>query len=98
MMKQRESLTEVLHQLNDKGYQLAEQYLASYPEESILATDWRLDAVRHVQDDQQWNVKSMVVAVSSIQRHVKLVFVEAVRSQKDVSPMSILRRLFPSKT
>ena len=97
MMKQRESLPEVLQQLNDKGYLLAEHYLASYPEESILSNDWRLDTVRQVQDEANWGTRSMVVAVSSIQRHMKLVFVQAVQSQKDYSPMAILRRLFPTK-
>ena len=95
MMKQRESLPEVLQQLNDKGYQLAEHYLTTYPEESILANDWRLDTVRQVHDETNWGTRSMVVAVSSILRHMKLVFVQALRSQMDYSPMAILKRLFP---
>lgn len=95
MMTYRNSLPEVLQQFHEKGYHLAEQYLSLHSEDSIRSTDWRLDTVKQIQDDTHWGTRMMVVAVSSLQRSIKLVFVQPVKSQKDVSPLGILKRLFP---
>jgi hypothetical protein len=96
MMTYRNSLPEVLQQFHEKGYHLAEQYLSLHSEDSIRSTDWRLDSVKQIQDDTHWGTRMMIVAVSSLQRSIKLVFVQPIKSQKDVSPVGILKRLFPT--
>lgn len=97
MMTYRNSLPEVLQQFHEKGYHLAEQYLSLHSEDSIRSTDWRLDTVKQVQDDKHWGTRMMIVAVSSLQRSIKLVFVQPIKSQKDISPVGILKRLFPAR-
>lgn len=88
MMKHRKSLSETLQNLTLKGYCLADTQL----EESLQSDDWRLDSVEHVIQEQG---KTLVIAVSSASRKMKLVFVEALTSINDFSPMTLLRRLFP---
>jgi len=88
MMKYRNSLSEALQNLVSKGYSLADAQL----EESFQSNDWRLDSVEQVSQEQG---KTLVIAVSSASRKMKLVFVEALTSITDFSPMTLLRRLFP---
>lgn len=88
MMKHRKSLSETLQSLTSKGYRLADAQI----EASIQSNDWRLDSVEQV---MQEHGKTLVIAVSSASRKMKLVFVEVLTSVGDFSPMTLLRRLFP---
>ncbi len=91
-MKQRNSLSETLQNLETLGYRLADDQMAEFPEESLQSNDWRLDSVEQVLQEQG---KMLVIAVSSASRHMKLVFVEILTSLADFSPIVLLRRLFP---
>jgi len=90
------SLSEILQQLIEKGYKLADLDFTPRSDEN-LPNDWRLDTVKHVHNDQKNNNLSIVIAVSSGSRSSKLVFVEPLHSRQksDFSPMEVLRRLFP---
>ncbi len=88
-MKQRTSLSETLQNLTSKGYCLAE---AALPDESLQSDDWRLDAVERIRQEQG---SAIVIAGSSVQRCMTLVFVEMLSPKTDFSPMTLLRRLFP---
>ncbi|MBK7938098.1 MAG: hypothetical protein IPJ82_13835 [Lewinellaceae bacterium] len=91
-MKQYNSLSETLQNLTTLGYRLADDQMAEFPEESLQSDDWRLDSVEQVLQEQG---KTLVIAVSSARRHLKLVFVEILSSVSDFSPITLLRRLFP---
>lgn len=91
-MKQRSSLTETLQNLITLGYRLADDQMAEFPEDSLQSDDWRLDSVEQVLQEQG---ETLVIAVSSARRHLKLVFVEMLSSVSDFSPITLLRRLFP---
>jgi len=91
-MKQRSTLSEILQNLSSKGYRLADEQMAEFPEESLQSNDWRLDSVEEVSQEQG---KTLVIAVSSASRRMKLVFVEMLTSLTDFSPITLLRRLFP---
>ncbi|MCB0527005.1 MAG: hypothetical protein R2791_14570 [Saprospiraceae bacterium] len=93
-MKHHNSLSEILQNLNEQGYLLAEEQLANFPEENLRSDDWRLDSVEEV---LQESGKALVIAVSSASRHLKLIFVEALSSLSDFSPITLLRRLFPMR-
>lgn len=94
-MKKSTSISEALQHLISNGYQLAESQMSSLPEEAILSDDWRLDSVHQIPPGQESRAKTLVIAVSSVRRHLKLVFVENLLPKSDFSPMTILRRLFP---
>ena len=88
-------LAETLQSLLAKGYQLADNLLPSFSTDSIKSDDWRLDSMHHVVMGPDLPMQSLVIAVSSHRRHLKLVFVEPVVSKQDFSPMHLLRQLFP---
>jgi hypothetical protein len=91
-----QSVTDSLQQLISKGYQLAELNDIVRNEEN-LPNDWRLDSVKHVRHEQNANLLSIIIAVSSGSRDTKLIFVESAAQNRkiDFSPMSVMRRLFP---
>lgn len=90
-MKHRSSLSDTLQNLNAKGYSLVTQAEPT-PDESLYSDDWRLDSVEKIRDDQE-NI--LVIAVSSVSRCMKLIFVETLLPKSDFSLMTVLRRLFP---
>ncbi|MDX1913694.1 MAG: hypothetical protein SFV22_19520 [Saprospiraceae bacterium] len=92
-MQQNQSVTEAIQHLEAKGYHLADQ-IADHAEESIQSSDWRLDSVQQVQEEGK---NSILIAVSSASRRLKLVFVESTFSKSDFSPMNLLRKLFPKR-
>jgi hypothetical protein len=92
-MPQNQSVSEALQSLEAKGYHLAD-VLTEQPDESIQSNDWRLDSVQKVQEEGK---NSILIAVSSTSRRLKLVFVESTFSMSDFSPMTLLRKLFPKK-
>lgn len=92
IMKQRTSLSETLQNLTSQGYRLVADLLAEFPEQSIRSDDWRLDSVEQV---RQENGNTLVIAVSSTSRRMKLVFVEMLTSITEFSPITLLRQLFP---
>ncbi len=90
------SLPDALQNLTAKGYHLADTDTIEMPNQSIHSHDWRLDSVQQVRQEQHDGVTSLVViAVSSVQQHLKLVFVEVMQQKSDFSPMNLLRKLFP---
>jgi hypothetical protein len=91
------SLAEILQQLHAQGYSLADSYLTTLPKESIEANDWRLDMLHQIRYDLSTNYKVLVIGVSSVQRHLKLVFVEVLSPNTDFSPITLLRKLFPTR-
>jgi SOS response regulatory protein OraA/RecX len=92
-MQDNQSVTEVLQKLKDKGYHLADN-VADMAEEAIKSADWKLDTVEQVQEDGK---KLLLIAVSSVRKRLKLVFVEHTFSPSDFSPMALLRKLFPKR-
>jgi hypothetical protein len=94
-MKKSPFLAETLQTLLSKGYQLADTLLPSFSSESIQSDDWRLDSMYKVVQEPDLPLRTLVIAVSSDRRHLKLVFVEPVVSKHDFSPMHLLRQLFP---
>jgi hypothetical protein len=92
-MQQNQSVTETLQSLEAKGYHLADSLLEQ-PDASIESNDWRLDSVHKVNEEGK---KSLLIAVSSASRRLKLVFVETMFSLTDFSPMTLLRKLFPKR-
>jgi len=92
-MQQNQSVREALQTLESKGYHLAD-VPEDQPDESIQSNDWRLDSVQKVQEEGK---NSLLIAVSSASRHLKLVFVESTFSITDYSPVTLLRKLFPKK-
>ena len=90
------SLPDTLQNLTAKGYHLADSQLVGMPDQSIQSNDWRLDSVQQVRQQQNDGGTSLVIAVSSVHRHMKLVFVEAIQQKSDFSPMNLLKKLFPS--
>lgn len=93
-MQQKQSVSEVLQTLEAKGYHLAEPVVPK-PEEPGQPNDWRLDSVQEVKEEGK---NSLLIAVSSASRRLKLVFVESTFSKSDFSPMNLLRKLFPRKS
>ncbi len=93
-MQQSQSVSEALQTLEAKGYHLADT-LTEQPEESIQSNDWRLDSVQKVQEEGR---NSLLIAVSSASRRLKLVFVESTFSMSDFSPVTLLRKLFPKRS
>ncbi|MBX2890155.1 MAG: hypothetical protein KF734_04460 [Saprospiraceae bacterium] len=89
-MKHHKSLSETIQNLTSKGYQLADTHIDT----SIHSEDWRLDSVEKIHHNKG---NALVIAVSSVQRCLKLVFVEVIFSPRDFSPMTLLRRLFPMR-
>ncbi len=65
------------------------------PGQAIQSNDWRLDSVQQVRREQNNGNSALVIAVSSHQQRMKLVFVEAMQHKSDFSPMNLLRKLFP---
>lgn len=96
-MPQLQPLSDILNQLASNGYSLADAVLASLPDDAIHSNDWRLDSVQRVANEIGIGSAALVIAVSSVERCLKLVFVEALRPAADFSPMTLLRRLFPMR-
>lgn len=94
-MPQEKSLAQVLQQLHLKGYQLADNHVAALPDEALQSVDWRLDEMHRVRQEGNNENLALAIAVSSLQRRMKLVFVEVLISEHNFSPMTLLRRLFP---
>jgi len=92
-MQQNQSVSEALQTLEAKGYHLAD-ILEDHPDESIQSNDWRLDSVQKVHEEGK---NSLLIAVSSASRRLKLVFVESTFSISDFSPVTLLRKLFPKR-
>lgn len=92
--KHRKSLSETLKKLMSRGYSLADAQVAAMPDESLQSDDWRLDAVEKIKQGQG---QALVIAVSSVQRCMKLIFVEVLLPQSDFSLMTLVRRLFPMR-
>lgn len=89
-------LTEVLKELHGQGYQLADAAFAAMPKEAIHSTDWRLDSLHRIRPEGgHSNHKVLIIAVSSRQKNLKLVFVEVLFPDSDFEPITLLRRLFP---
>lgn len=90
------SLPDALQNLSAKGYHLADSQTMDMPNPSIQSNDWRLDSVQQVRPEEQNGAPSLVViAVSSVHHHLKLVFVEVMQHKIEFSPMNLLRKLFP---
>lgn len=89
------SLPDALQNLTAKGYHLADSQITEMPNQSIQSNDWRLDSVQQVRQQNNGTSSLVVIAVSSVQHHLKLVFVEAMQHKSDFSPMNLLRKLFP---
>jgi hypothetical protein len=94
-MMNRKSLSETLQKLMSKGYRFADAQIAALPDESLQSPDWRLDAVEKIKQEQG---SALVIAVSSVSRHMKLIFVEVLLPKSDFSLMTLLRRLFPTQS
>jgi hypothetical protein len=92
-MKHRKLLSETLQKLLSNGYSLADTSIDALPDESIQSNDWRIDAVEKIRQEQG---SAIVIAVSSVRRCKKLVFVEVSAPKAEFSPMTLLRRLFPA--
>ncbi len=92
-MQQNQSVSEALQTLEAQGYHPADA-LEEQPEASIQSNDWRLDSVHKVQEEGK---SSLLIAVSSAKRRLKLVFVESTFTMSDFSPMTLLRKLFPRR-
>ncbi len=92
--KHRKSLSETLKNLMSSGYRLADAQIAALPDKSIQSDDWRLDSVEQIRQEQG---KALVIAVSSVQKCMKLIFVEVLLPQSDFSLMTLVRRLFPMR-
>jgi hypothetical protein len=93
-MKHRKSLSEILQKLMSNGYNLADTHIASLPDEDLQSNDWRIDAVEKIKQEQG---SAIVIAVSSVRRCMKLVFVELLLPATEFSLMTLLRRLFPAQ-
>ncbi len=89
------SLPDALQTLTAKGYHLADSQITEKPDQSIQSHDWRLDSVQQVREENNGATSLVVIAVSSVQQHLKLVFVEVMQQKSDFSPMNLLRKLFP---
>ena len=90
------SLPHALQNLTAKGYHLADSQLIGMPDQAIHSNDWRLDSVQQIRKEQNNGSSALVIAVSSVHHRMKLVFVEVMQHKSDFSPMSLLRKLFPT--
>ena len=95
-MTKSPSLPDALQNLTAKGYHLADSQLMGMPDQAIQSNDWRLDSVQQIRQEQNSGQSALVIAVSSVQHRMKLVFVEAMQQKSDFSPMNLLRKLFPT--
>ena len=96
-MPQLQPLSDILQQLTSNGYSLADAVLATLPDDALLSNDWRLDSVQRVTQGIEIGSAALVIAVSSVERCLKLVFVEVLRPPFTFSPLTLLRRLFPMR-
>lgn len=94
-MTKSTSLPDALKNLTSRGYYLADSQEIGMPGQAIQSNDWRLDSVQQVRREQNNGNSALVIAVSSHQQRMKLVFVEAMQHKSDFSPMNLLRKLFP---
>ncbi|HOY04526.1 MAG TPA: hypothetical protein PLO67_03925 [Saprospiraceae bacterium] len=90
------SLSETLQNLAVKGYRITDLEHLAIPEDAIQSHDWRLDAMHHVKTGSSREPQTLVIAVSSAHKHLKLAFVRELLSKQDFSPLTLLRRLFPT--
>jgi hypothetical protein len=93
-MQQNQSVSEALRNLEAKGYHLADPH-NDHPDEGAQPNDWRLDSIQKVHEEGK---NSLLIAVSSASRKLKLVFLEPTFSPSDFSPVTLLRKLFPNKS
>ncbi|MBL7780445.1 MAG: hypothetical protein JNM22_04440 [Saprospiraceae bacterium] len=91
------SLSETLQNLAGNGYRITDLDHMTMPEDAIQSHDWRLDALHHVRTENQQAPHTLVIAVSSAHKHLKLAFVRELLSRQDFSPLTLLKRLFPSQ-
>jgi hypothetical protein len=89
-----ESLSNILQQFYSQGYVLHENKINNSPNESLQAPDWRLDSVRRIPPGADHSEAYIVVAVSSVYRQSRLLFVESVAANQRFDPMQLMRRLF----
>jgi hypothetical protein len=88
-------LNSALEELAAQGYHIAdESTFFGQPDESIKSVDWRLDLVQPASSDGR---NAMVIAVSSANKRLKVVFVEYVLSITDFWPTDLLQKLFPKR-
>jgi hypothetical protein len=92
------SLAEALQCFFTKGYRLADAKFAEMPHEQIQSDDWKLDTVQRFKPDQRKAGQVLLIAVSSTQKGMRLVFVEVVAAPGEFTPMHLVRRLFPTST
>jgi hypothetical protein len=90
------SLSETLQNLAFHGYRITDLEHLAMPEDAIQSHDWRLDALHHVKMESSLGPQTLVIAVSSAHKHLKLAFVREMLSKQDYSPLTLLRRLFPT--
>lgn len=91
-MQKYSSVTTALQSLEAKGYHLADTL--AEPDDAIRSHDWRLDSVDKIREEGK---NSILIAVSSTNRRLKLVFVEYGFSSGEFSPVNLLRKLFPRR-
>ncbi|MCA0237085.1 MAG: hypothetical protein LCH81_11940 [Bacteroidetes bacterium] len=91
------SLSETLQNLAGNGYRITDLDQLNLPEDAIQSHDWRLDALHHVRNGNHQSPHTLVIAVSSAHKHLKLAFVREMLSRQDFSPLTLLKRLFPSQ-
>lgn len=91
------SLPDAIQHLQKKGYRLADSNVASMSDDAIQSEDWRLDSVHQIKQNPSSQMKALVIAVSSMRKQMKLVFVEVLMPKSDFTPLTLLKRLFPRK-
>lgn len=91
------SLSETLLTLATKGYRITDLEHLNLPEEAIQSHDWRLDALHHVKKGPGQEPPTVVIAVSSANKHLKIAFVRELLTKQDFSPLLLLKRLFPQQ-
>jgi hypothetical protein len=95
-MNKQSSLPETLQYFSARGYQFTDLDQTGPAEDAYHADDWRLDAVQRVPHPQP-GAQTLVIAVSSQRRRMKMVFTKELLSQHDFSPLHLLKRLFPQR-
>jgi len=93
-MVYNKSLPETLQSLMQFGYRLADARIAELSNEALQSDDWRLDRVMQIKGEDK-STMVLVIAVSSIVRELKLVFVEVMDPLAPFTPLQLVRRLFP---
>lgn len=88
-------LSSTLETLAAQGYHIVDEHkFFEEPAENVQSPDWRLDMVQPANEAGR---SSMVIALSSTSRRLKVVFVEQVLSITDFWPTDLLQKLFPKR-